>query len=81
MIFLRAFLAMGMIVFGFVIYPYYIDYFITPVIAIANTLNPSMNVLEEFYLAVLPLIILLMILFFGIMSMLGKVGIGRSFEP
>lgn len=79
MIFVRAFFGIGIVIFGFIIYPYYIENVIDPLVAIATALSPGMNILEQTYLQVLPLGIFLMILFFGIMYMLGKVG-GRK-EP
>lgn len=81
MIFVRAIMGIGVIIFGFIIYPAYKDNVIAPLVDIANALFPNMNILESTYLNILPLVIFLMILFFGIMVMLGKAGIGRSNEP
>lgn len=78
MIIVRGILAVGTITLGFVIYPYYIDYFITPVVAMALALRPDMNILETTYLSLLPLVILLMILFFSVMTLLGKAGISKT---
>ena len=72
MIFFRAFVAIGMVVLAFAIYPSYVEYFITPVAAIATSLNPDMNLFETMYIQMLPLVLLLLILFFGIMKLLGK---------
>ena len=81
MIFFRAFVAVFVVIGGFIIYPVYVDNVLTPIVAIANAIRPDMNILEQTYLSALPLIAFLMILFFGIMYLLGKAKIGGSNEP
>lgn len=76
MIIFRGIVAIGIIVAGFIIYPYYMENIIDPIVAIARQFNADMNVLEEFYLNMLPLVVFGMILFFAIFHLLGKVGIG-----
>jgi len=71
---LRIALGIGTIIFGFVIYPYYIDYLIEPIQTLINAMFPSLNVLESAFIDSIPLIVLLMILYFGIMHLIGKVG-------
>ena len=82
MIFLRGLIAIGVIALGFYVYPFYTDNILAPLIAIANSLNPDQNIFESTYLSALPLVLFLLILFFGIMILLGKAGsIGRSDKP
>lgn len=69
---MRILLALAVIAFGFVIYPYYVDYIITPVTDIAVAISPGMNVLEEAYINILPFGVLLLILYIGIMMVIGK---------
>ena len=61
---------------GLVIYPYYIDYFIEPLQALITTMYPSMNVWETAFFDWIPLIVLLMIFYFGVMHLIGKAGHG-----
>ena len=75
MIIVRAFIGLGIIIGGFIIYPYYIENVIEPIVALARSMNTDLNVLEEFYLNILPLAIFGMIIFFAIFNLLGKVGI------
>ena len=75
---LRIIIGIGIVVFGFAIYPYYVTYILTPLTDMIATLFPTMNLWEETYMAALPLIVLLLILFFGIMTMLGKAGQHRE---
>ena len=82
MIVIRLIIAGGTLLFGLFIYPYYVDYFLTPIIALAKALKPDMNILEDTYLTLLPFILLLVILFVVVMGLLGKVGIhSRRDEP
>ena len=76
MIIFRGIVALGIIIGGFIIYPVYMENIIDPIVAIARDMNTDMNVLEEFYLNILPLAIFGMIIFFAIFNLLHKVGIG-----
>lgn len=67
-------MGIGTAIFGIVIYPYYIDYFIEPMQSLLNTLFPSMNAWENAFTDALPLIVLLIIIFCAGMHFLGKVG-------
>jgi len=80
MIIFRMIVALGIIIGGFIIYPVYMENVIEPIVAIARSLNTDLNVLEEFYLNMLPLVILGMILFFAVFHLLNKVGIGKGDE-
>ena len=61
------------IVFGIVIYPYWIDYIWTPIRNILNTLFPSMNVLQTAWFDAVPIGSLIIILLIGTVWILGKV--------
>lgn len=71
---MRIIVGVGTIVFGIAIYPYYVAYFIEPMQSVIETLIPSLNVWESAFLDALPLIVLLIIVFCGVMHLLGKVG-------
>lgn len=71
---LRIFLGIGTIIFGLVIYPYYVTNFIEPMQSVIATVIPSLNVWENAFIDALPLIVLLIIIFCGMMHLLGKVG-------
>lgn len=70
----------GAIAFGFVIYPYYLDYVITPLIDLIEALFPSLNALESAYMDIVPFLTLTILLFCGVMYIIGKVPSGPS-EP
>lgn len=78
MIIIRAITAIGIVVFGFLIYPYYNDSVIAPLVSVAESLHPGMNVLEQTWLNVIPFVIFLMILYFGIMTFMGRIGLGKK---
>ena len=68
----NVFAGLGLIVIGFIIYPYYVEDVITPISDLITSMFPSLNVLESTMLTALPLIVLLLILFFGIVHIIGK---------
>lgn len=67
-------MGIGCIVFGIVIYPYYVTYFIGPIQTLIVQMYPAMNAWENAFIDSLPLIILLIIIFCAGMHFLGKVG-------
>lgn len=71
---LRIVLGIGTIMFGLVIYPYYVTNFIEPMQSVIEAVVPSLNVWENAFIDALPLIVLLIIIFCGLMHLLGKVG-------
>lgn len=64
----------GTAIFGLVIYPYYIDYFIEPMQTILDDLFPGMNAWGSAFIDSLPLVVLLIIVFCTVMHFLGKAG-------
>lgn len=71
---LRIALGIGTIILGIAIYPYYVTSFIEPMQGVIEALFPSLNVWENAFVDALPLIVLLIIIFCGMMHLLGKVG-------
>jgi len=69
---IRILIGVGMLGFAFVIYPYYINYIINPLIDVAETLFPSMKVWESAYFAMIPYYTLFIVLFAAVQYMLGK---------
>lgn len=69
----RIAIGIGMIIFGLVIYPYYVTYFVEPMDTLIRSMFPSLNIWQETWLSAMPLVVLLLILFFGLMTILGKV--------
>jgi hypothetical protein len=80
MIIVDIIIAIGMIVFGFLIYPSFVTYFIDPMYAAALAVNPSMNVLEQGFFKLLPLIVLLFILYSAIIRVIHR-NIGGGNNP
>lgn len=77
---LRILIGVGAIAFGFIVYPYYIDYVITPLVDLIELMSPGLNAWESAYLDIVPFAIFAIILFCGVMHIIGKVPSGPS-EP
>lgn len=72
----RIIVGIFVIIVGLVAYPHYIEHIIEPLQSLVTTMFPGMNVFETTLLQAVPLLILLLIMFFGIMHMFGKGGGG-----
>jgi hypothetical protein len=68
----RLIVGAGCLIFGLVIYPYYVTYFVTPVTALINSMFPSLNLWQNAFINSLPLGVMLLIIFCAVMHFLGK---------
>lgn len=70
---LEVIIGVSVIVFGIVIYPYWVNYIWTPIRGILDSLFPSMNVLQTAWFDAVPIGSLILILLVGTVWILGKV--------
>lgn len=70
---LRILIGVGAIAFGFIVYPYYLNYVITPLVDLIESMFPGLNAWESAYLDILPFAAFAIILFCGVMYILGKI--------
>lgn len=78
---IRIIIAAGMLITGLLIYPYYVQFVLTPLRAIVDSLEasgtlPALNLFESTFLSALPLVLLLTVAGIAIMNMAGRVGGG-----
>lgn len=76
MIFIRALIAVGLVVLGFFAYPYYVSGILTPLTALAHVWIPDMDIYASTAFAILPFASFLGIIFLGFMVLLGKITVG-----
>ena len=76
-VFIRIVVGIGVIFFGLMVYPYYVDYMLTPLIDVAQDLG-TLSAWEEAALGFAPFFAFCIIIFFGIMYMVGRIGLFQS---
>ena len=64
----------GIIIVGIVIYPHYVEHIIEPLQTLITSMFPGMNVWESTFIQAVPLLVLGLIIFAGIMRMVGHGG-------
>lgn len=78
MIIVRILVGVGTIFFGLMVYPYYVDYILTPVIETAESLITDLTAWESMFLGFAPFYAFFIIIFFGVMYIIGKVPLFTS---
>lgn len=78
MIIVRIIVGIGTIFFGLMVYPYYVDYALTPIIDTAETLITDLSAWESMFLGFAPFYAFFIILFFGVMYIVGKIPLFTS---
>lgn len=76
-VFLRVAVGIGTIFFGLMIYPYYVDYMLTPLIGIVEEMV-ELTAWESALLGVVPFAAFCVIIFFGLMYMMGKLALFKE---